>query len=222
MFNWDPNSTLIKWRQKKIKKKKNRWKDSLAKSKIRFSTQSHCLQTRNEGIWNLKWRDCAQREDLGLVLGVPLPMGGCRIGAAFPEVILGKGRISARGWCCSWVEILLPNSEIPAKKKTQLKEQTPNWELRLHGETIPRKKSVIGMDAFTNRQKYLFHSIFKVFKPHDLSFSGADSSAIVTLSESWACQEKSGDRTRPLLVTLEALQLQGLCWGHLSRRIYFG
>lgn len=127
------------------------------------------------------------------------------------------GGDAALGWrfCC---QIL----RFQQKKKTQLKEQTPNWELRLHGETIPRKKSVTGMDAFTNRQKYLFHSIFKVFKPHDLSFSGADSSAIVTLSESWACQEKSGDRTRPLLVTLEALQLQGLCWGHLSRRIYFG
>lgn len=181
---------------------------------------------------NQKWRNlkcemkglCSEG-GFGACSWCPPPNGRVQDWCSFPRSDFGEGQDLSTG-----VMLLLGgdfaakfwDSSKKKKNKPQLKEQTPNWELRLHGETIPRKKSVIGMDAFTNRQKYLFHSIFKVFKPHDLSFSGADSSAIVTLSESWACQEKSGDRTRPLLVTLEALQLQGLCWGHLSGRIYFG
>lgn len=145
-------------------------------------------------IWGFSLVSTSQWEGAELVL---LLLG------AFPEVILGKGKISAGGWCCSGVEILLPNSEIPAANPSwRSKPQTGSWGLM---ERPFQGRILIGMDAFTNRYKYLLNNIWKDFKPHNLSFSGADSSAIVTLSESWACQENSGVRTKPLLGTLGTL-----------------
>lgn len=79
MFNWDLSSTLMEWRLKN------------ANSNVRSSTESHCLETRGN---DLKSRNFVQSEDSGLFLGVPLPMGGCRIGAAcgsFPRNYFGEG-----------------------------------------------------------------------------------------------------------------------------------